>query len=232
MLHTFVAEFLSSAKLLGLVLSILKADRVRRGARDLRRDRACHRIVYHMRLYVARRRVTRLQHKDAWRQLLTEPLCLLPAISPISVSSPKSPRATSLTYHHATARHATASSCSLSPRSLSPAARPASASASLSPQGLGRDRARFPSPRESSEAAPSRASSSISSAAISSADRARQIVSGIAARGRELSPRRAIGSLRSNLFSAPEGLCGLGGGETSQRSGGGWPHAGGSKKGN
>ena len=38
LVQTFLAEFLSSAKLLGLVLSILKATRVRRGARALRRQ--------------------------------------------------------------------------------------------------------------------------------------------------------------------------------------------------
>ena len=72
MLQAFATQFLSSAKVVGLLLSIVKATRVRRRARLLRRDRAARRIVWLMRHVSAQRRVERLTRRHAWWSLLSE----------------------------------------------------------------------------------------------------------------------------------------------------------------
>jgi len=92
--QAFIGAYLSSAKVLGLVLSILKADRVRRGARALRRERACRTIVLAMRRLVVRRRVTRLQAKHAWWRALSDTFARAggrPSIAPQDTPSPRSP---------------------------------------------------------------------------------------------------------------------------------------------
>ena len=52
LMQAFIAEFLFSAKVVGLVLSILKAHRVRRAAEELRRESACRSVVHFFRRVV------------------------------------------------------------------------------------------------------------------------------------------------------------------------------------
>ena len=74
LLQAFTANFLSSAKVLGLVLSAIKAARVRRGARALRREHAARKIVLLLRRQLANRKVNKLRHKNAWWTVLQDSL--------------------------------------------------------------------------------------------------------------------------------------------------------------
>ena len=83
-MQAFIAEFLFSAKVVGLVLSILKAHRVRRAAEELRRESACRSVVHFFRRVVAHRRVERLQQKDAWLMMLKGAAVSTPAVESAS----------------------------------------------------------------------------------------------------------------------------------------------------
>ena len=74
LMQAFIANFLSSFKVIGLVLSAIKAARVRRGAAALRRDRAARKILALLRRAASRNRVSRLAHKHAWSQVLSDNL--------------------------------------------------------------------------------------------------------------------------------------------------------------
>lgn len=181
LMQTFLSEFLSSAKLLGLVLSILKSHRVRRGARALRRDRAVRKIVQSLRRLVVHRRVGHLQRKHAWWTLLTDAL---------AVQSPTGQR------HVADAGGPMPSP----PRRLAESPN-ASFAADFMPSPVG------DSPRSNNVAASSLPSTDERGRSSSRAQlTTRQLVDDLAARGREISPRHAIGSLQRNLFSAPAQL--------------------------
>ena len=84
LMQAFIAEFLFSAKVVGLVLSILKAHRVRRAAEELRRESACRSVVHFFRRVVAHRRVERLQQKDAWLMMLKGAAVSTPAVESAS----------------------------------------------------------------------------------------------------------------------------------------------------
>ena len=76
------------SQVLVLLLSALKAVRVRRGARALRRDRAARKIVLLLRRQLAQRKVTDLRHKHAWWTVLNDVLAY-GAESPSPPSTPK-----------------------------------------------------------------------------------------------------------------------------------------------
>ena len=63
-LQAFGYSFLHSAKMLTLLASLIKAGRVRRRLRALRRRRAQRRIIFAARRYLARRSVERLHRKN------------------------------------------------------------------------------------------------------------------------------------------------------------------------
>ena len=63
-LQAFGYSFLHSAKMLTLLASLIKAGRVRRRLRALRRRRAQRRIIFAARRYLARRSVERLHRRN------------------------------------------------------------------------------------------------------------------------------------------------------------------------
>ena len=70
--QAFVLNFLTSAKVIGLVMSAYKAARVRRGALALRRDRAARKIVGLFRRAQVAGQVSRLCQRHAWSTLMSD----------------------------------------------------------------------------------------------------------------------------------------------------------------
>ena len=205
LMQTFLAEFLSSAKLMILVLSILKADRVRRGARALRRERAVRKIVQWMRRLVAHRRVGKLQRNHAWWSLLSNALKQPPM-------SPEPPPSSAFVASPMIGQKRHLATISGSPSREAddcPGSSDAQHSApDFMPQDGYVDEAHLSPPRHPVSA--SLPSTDDRGRVSSRANRALQLVDDLASalgtQSRELSPRKAIGTLRRNLFSAPANM--------------------------
>ena len=71
-MSAFTAHFFSSAKALGLVLSAVRAARMRRRVVKLRRERAARVITVCFQRHHARRKLSRIQQRNGWLRVLDD----------------------------------------------------------------------------------------------------------------------------------------------------------------